>query len=262
MKGINLFSRLIITITITLFFCAFVSAQTTSDDSKAKQEAERTWDALVKIKGGREKLHSISSVLFTLYLKNNKSLGPAWQVLHVLPDKAWQTGYHVDGTLITSRCIGSTEEWANPNGTGDSYNEGHPEDGFALKRIIYLLETKYDKPVPIAVVRRKVGKVTYDVLQASFRDWRLDFFFEPEAMLITQVIRYTKGMKPGETYTFYDYAEIDGIKMPQRESLTFLGEKSDKTWPIGINFNVDYDPNLFKGPLKSAPLDGWKRKSQ
>jgi hypothetical protein len=226
-----------------------LSAQTTD-----KQKAEKAWEALIKEKGGRARLHGIDTFMFAFVEKEK----PTYLSLHVPPSRLWNFLYHLDGTPRTYRSDSSRplQEWANPDGTGDFLKED-ASPRFGLERVIYLLETRFEKPTLLRVSRKRIGKATYDVLETSLGDERIDFYFEPEAMLVMRVVLFYADARVFRTYVFSDYTEIDGIKMPQWQG----NEERSKIYGLRFAFNVDYDPVIFTEPLKVTTIDGWKRKS-
>ncbi len=232
------------------FMAGSVACQTKTQTDR--ERAEKTWEALVKEKGGRARLHRITTILTTLVGKKPEEVR-----LDVPPTKLWKYGYSLVGVPSVYRSDSSIPlgEYANPDGTINSYKN---DDAFwlSLQRVIYLLETRFEKPVPLRVVRQRIGKITYDVLETSFGDQRVDFYFEPEEMLVSRVVRFNTSLKVSRTYVFSDYTEIDGIKMPQWQG----DEKHSKIYGLRFAFNVDYDPAIFTGPLKVTTIDGWKRK--
>lgn len=123
---------------------------------------ESLGSALVKAKGGRERLRRIDTLLFTFVDKK----GPTLVRLHVPPTRVWDILYRLDGTPRAYRSDSSIplQEWANPDGTGDS-SKKDPANWHSLERVIYLLETRYEKPTPQRVTQQRVGKTTYDILK-------------------------------------------------------------------------------------------------
>src|SRR5438445_10895191 len=51
-----------------------------------KREAEKVWEALIRAKGGREKLHSITNMLYSRSDDGNRTQ------LYVFPDSKWDYG--------------------------------------------------------------------------------------------------------------------------------------------------------------------------
>jgi hypothetical protein len=108
------------------------------------------------------------------------------------------------------------------------------------------------------------GKKKLDVIETIFENKRLDFIYEPEEMLVMEVKFYDGKLGWWRSYSFSDYTEINGIKMPRtwgiKQGFHMEREKFNNNKPIKFTFNVDYDPELLTRPLKATTADAWKRK--
>jgi hypothetical protein len=140
----------------------------------------------------------------------------------------------------------------------------YPRQWMSLERILYLLETKWDKPELIRVRRIQEDKVSMDVIEALVGTIRIDFHFEPEEMLVRRVDRYDKEGIVRQSYSFSDYRDVNGIKMPmkvgQKSCYCDLSKEKYSFESISYSFNVDYDPNIFTRPIKATSADAWKPK--
>ena len=248
---------------VVMLICVFgifdtngVRAQRENTKTTESREAEKAWESLIRMKGGRNRLQNISN--FLTYLQPG---GPVLSQLEVLPNKTWTFIFDFGGNPYLYRGDTSKpiEEWANRDGVTRS-EKGDPTDFLSRERVVYLLETKYDKPTPVRISRLKGGRKSYDVLETILRDNRIDFYYDQEEMLVSKIVIYQPSGKVLMTYQFANYTDIGGIKMPQRE---YLGSEdvSIKHYDgIGFAFNVDYDPELFTRPLIATTSDAWKRK--
>lgn len=102
-----------------------------------------------------------------------------------------------------------------------------------------------------------------DVLETIVGKRRMDFVFEPEELLVSEVRFYYEG-SVWRKFRLSDYTEINGIKMPKKiaEGVEYWDHFNGLKYPedIKIMLNVDYDPELFTHPTKATTADAWRRK--
>ena len=236
--------------------CAYVAAQENKSIT-VNLDARKAWDALIKTKGGREKLYSINNVL-TETLNSTH--------LDIFPNSYWDFGYYPVVNTPGVRLWDGTKSlasYADPTGVTSTYNEPR-KNWIAFNRVPFVLETKYNKPEPIRVTQMKQGTKRFEVIETLFDGERLDFIYEDEEMLVLEVKFYDEKLGWWKGYSFSDYTEVNGIKMPQTLGLKSganLEKVAYRNVPVKFFFNVDYDPELFTRPLKATTADAWKRKS-
>lgn len=260
MKKINLNKTVRFVALLFALYClsGIVVPQEKPPSANEKREAEKAWEALVKTKGGREKLHSITNML----TETETLTG-----LDILPNLYWQFHYRVDGKPFVSILDIKNDEY-------DSYYAG--ENGVLdikhlpfssarlFYRVAYLLETKYDKPEPLRINLIKKGRKTFDVIETIVYGKRLDFIYDPEELLVSQINFYDEKGANSEAFLLSDYTQINGIQMPR--TWGYLSNYKQSTWKtskserIRFSFNVDYNPKLFKRPLRAGSKDDWKPK--
>lgn len=250
-----------------VFYLAFgISASTLAQNDavklNAKSEAQKAWAELVREKGGEEKLHSISSFAVFRYGIAKDPNALAMSELHVLPDKICTSGYDFSGNMYVSVIDNSRRVFriANSKGIYKEDTNYQVPAGFGLERVIYLLETKYDRPQPVRVTRQKLKGRSFDVLEVNFEGTKIEYFYEPEEMLVRKIVVYAEKGFPIHIYEFFEYAIIDGLKMPQSE-LSYVARFPDNVKSqISFQFNVDYDPDIFtRINLKARTVEAWKR---
>lgn len=234
----------------------FVTAQERISITAEKLEVEKAWEALIKTKGGREKLHSVTNML-TKFSDVTR--------LDIFPDKYWDFSY----TLVTyapTVCLWDggrlAKQCADANGI-TSADDKPFKNWTTYNRLPFILETRWDKPELRRVTQIRKGNKRLDVIEAIVEGERVDFIYEPEEMLVLEVRFYHGSLGWWMGYSLSNYTEINGIKMPQMWGLKEgknLENKSFHTMPIQFSFNVDYDPELFTRPLKATTPDAWKPK--
>lgn len=255
-----------------------VAAQSTTAQTqtgKEQREAERLWEQMVKVKGGRERLHAITNTLFTLGDKP-KDIGVK---LSVYPTKQWfwRTGPPVpDFVAVSMVNLDLDVSLGARSGGLPNADEVTEETRRNIRQEMlqeacaYLLETKWLQPKPLRITRQRVSGKLMDVLETRVRDVesgldeRMDFYIEPESLLAHRVVLFYKG-KPNSYYCFADYAMTDGISMPrQAGSQVYRPELWNKPRLCGLSslsarFNVEYDPHIFERPPSvEAGADAWR----
>lgn len=252
--------RTIIAMAVALSICSClcieIRAQANDKETRERVEAQKAWDALVRVKGGREKLESINSILYTFTPQK-----PDLVRLQVLPYKVWEfeLGWKLEPLAYMSDASKPIEYWADESGVNATDNND-PTNQFSYERVIYLLETRWEKPDVVRVSRQKIRRKIYDVVETTFRGKRIDFFYEAEEMLVTRVVSYRQDGSVSDTYLFSDYSDAGGVKMP-RKKISYINTAVDNDVDeIAFRFNVDYDPDLFTRPLRATGPDAWQRK--
>lgn len=140
--------------------------------------------------------------------------------------------------------------------------DNYPWDGTLRRELMFLLETKWDRPTIVGVSRRREGKQIFDVIEGKVGALKIEFGYEPEEMQVRRVYLYVDNALY-RVFALDGYRSIDGIQMPsymgELSAEDYLKKKFDSA-PISFQFNVDYDPKIFQRPLKSTTPDAWKRK--
>lgn len=237
-------------------------AQVKPPSADERREAEKTWEALIKTKGGREKLHSITSML-TDRSKSDIQLD-------IFPHFIWHLTYLANGRSLVSIADMSKNlrYYANENGVG-GVNGGSFVSAYSYHRLVFLMETKWDKPEPVRVTRIQRGRKAFDVIETRTYGRRIDFIFDPEELLVWEAVLYDEKNTAHTSFLLSDYSLINGIQMPRtwkrlttfkHDDPSIWNDREPKLRPIRFAFNVDYDPQLFKRPLRAGSRDDWKAK--
>jgi len=264
---------------VCVFFAGAVRGQESSETVQSKKErieAERVWEQMVKVRGGRDKLHSISNILLTkginadsvqieLYVYPNRYW--EWSRNKALRDSLWITMANLDTgvfvvveheTLVANRHKLSEAERTN-------YRES-----YLIAACRFLLETKWLRPTPIRVTRKKLGKEQVDVVETRFttlseyKNWRVDFYIDPESLVVKGVENYGDDEIAGRYTSFQGYTTVEGIDVPQKFGVSLSIKDFSKIYysSLSFRFNVDYDKRLFEtSPSMNAGPDAWKSKN-
>ena len=248
--------KLVMAILICGLLVGDAISQSDNATSVEQREAKRAWESLIKTKGGRERLNSISSMLTQF---------DSLTRLEVFPNSRWQFAHWLDGR--PSLQIYSGEDKLRVlAGTAGLEEIAHEDCGDDCWRnqIPYLLETKWYKPTPLRVTSEKFDKKTSDVIEVQMGGQQLAFVFEPEEMLVKEVRFFADG-KVWQKFRLGNYVEIDGIEMPTLWSIGDIGDRFvdlNRMMPITFQFDVDYNPKIFGPPFIATTPDAWKRKPQ
>ena len=237
-------------------FAVVARAQQYTSTPEEKLQAGKAWDALVSAKGGKSKLHSLTNFLMSF---------DDYSRLNVFPGYSWESYYFpvVDDPGAHVINWEKTTEYYSRSNAAAIAKKMTSRSWIAYEVIPFLLETKWDKPELLRVSQIKKGKRKFDVIETTVEGKRLDFVFEPEEMLVTEVRFYDEKGEWSHSHAMADYVDINGIKMPRHWAKLFEDDvKNEKIDYITVSFafNVDYDPELFTRPLIATTPDAWKRK--
>lgn len=252
-----------------LFLNAQVETKNNSQIERDRIEAERLWEELIKAKGGREKLYSVSNML------RSKSDGQI--ELFVYPDRHWEwdRGHIVYNYLWLTMANMEKGIFAvvSQNGLNkiekdlDERGRANYREGFLMDGCIFFLESRWLRPTPVKVAREAINKKQFDVVKTRFpdllvyKDWGLDFFIEPESREVRFVRQFSVPNHEGMIWKFDNYTSINGIQMPQNVN-AFLSPKeirNTKCCNFTYDFNVQYNSSIFeKIPTEAEGRDAWR----
>ena len=134
--------------------------------------------------------------------------------------------------------------------------------------VIYLMETRWVRPVPIRTRIERTGFKQVDVIETKVGNLRVDFYLDRKTRLPIKLItddyngisEFTQRM--GLTVWLDDYATIDGIKMPgrvAREPKVPTHMLRRDTEYARYKFNVAYEETIFDHPVsKKVKSSDWQ----
>ena len=252
-------------------------APETRNAEKDRIEAERLWEQMVKVKGGRERLYSISNMMLT---KGNK-VDDVQMQLYVYPNKYWEwnKGIAFHNTLWIKMAnldlgvffVADHSDLLKYEKDLSAIGRADYREGYLMEACAFLLETKWLKPTPNRVRQQIVGKQKLDVIETDFttlekyRNWRLDFYIDPESLVVQGVEHYGDDGKSYSFYSFGRYTTVDGIQVPLEYVDVYRVSELNKAslTPLTFQFNVDYDQKVFERPPSAeAGPDAWKPKAK
>ena len=274
------------------FICAastVARADTPPDDSN-RQRAQMLWEEAIRAKGGRERLHSINSFVisstidaflidpgFGSYTKAGHTDSEA-ERLYAMPGKAWLYEYtpsfsvSLEATVINverNLCL-VTLAPIGPARSVPGLSECVPTiwpERLIQDPVLYLMETKWVRPVPVRTRTEGKGKKQQDVIETVVGELHVDFYLDRKTKLPVKLITQEYHGDPRMPrrmdlmVTLEDYVEVDGIQMPRRvirEPLLTQVQRRD-TERAKYRFNVTYDEEIFNHPVsRKAKLKDWE----
>ena len=273
-------------ISLILMFLILVTSVrgqlSTSLKDSTQRDAERVWELAVQAQGGREKLLTMRNLvisstgnfrlgLFKKYTNQDESL-------YVFPNKMWAwEDYRPSAFGLTMRMY----NWE----TGEKYvfspspkiapselieklkpieqidiNGLKDKNGNVVwtKFVIYLLESKWWKPIPETISVGQINGKKVDIIQTTVDGKKVDFFLSQENHLPVRISfhNFNEIMRITEINSIdvSDYVEIAGLKMPAKMK-DIDGNKVSLTY----QFNVEYNESIFQTPPPfNAGLEAWK----
>lgn len=238
-------------------------------ESNSAGKARLLWEQAIAAKGGRARLHQVTSFLNIWgnpqrydWKRRKGGLG---ETLYVLPDRYWSWSDHparIFSPISPSVEVydGSRTVYMSQFGTSrkPTVEEGRVhfgaearEDFLAWGPLSFLLETRWLKPVPVssgkAVLNDKWVDVVETVVETEPGIYKATYFLDTKSHLPLEVdiVRHNRDGSAHHVCTIWmgDYSTVDGLAMPRKLN-NFDGRR---LWgPITFRFNVDYDERIFQ----------------
>jgi hypothetical protein len=262
-------------LTINFAFSQVPTGLVRSD--KMKIDAERFWEQIVEARGGRRKLHSITNAMIT----KGSHADDIQRQFYVYPDRYWEWNkatkfYNLLFVKMANLDAGifqvaSHDGLATNRPNLAQLQRANYREGYLMETCSFLLETRWLKPTPIRTTSRNVDKIRYDVIETRFpslqkyTNWGLNFYVDPESLSVVGVEKVDEKGEAWQYYSFKDYADVNGIKVPRQYAVvrSIQDLKKAAYGPVTFRFNIDYDKTLFERPPSAeAGPDAWKPKTK
>lgn len=238
-------------------------------------EAQTIWEKVLDAKGGKERLHSVQSVLRSTRVPSrvrSRSFDRQIEELFVLPSQYWSwaderpTLYGINSFTLDFETRRRYFIWDTDSAPRISVADPKVEGWrFDLMQAVELLETRWMRLTPVRTWSEKAGKTTSLLVQCKFQTpngWATATFtldsktFLPVRATVTRPLSLDALAK--HEFEFLDYVDVIGIKMPTLIHYVDTALKYDQK--LRYQFNVDYNPVLFeRGPRIEDGLEGWRR---
>lgn len=274
----------IITITFALTGLLFLNAYSAAQSTNVAQ-ANEFWNKAIEAKGGRDRLHSVKSLLVESSSKNHNDepdfqridttevfLPPSrfWSCIDQRPgfplvilqyDFQKEVGHEFDEkSLKTFSPRSTTPEKLRINSIeldGSRFNN-FAKENFIEKQLIYLMETESLRPKISGWRREKVGKTSSVVVEASFGREQFEYFLDPNTYLpikvriLTWINELSKSSE--EEFFFSDYVKINGIHFPRSVS-----KGVGSAIRVKFEVNTKINKKLFDTlPSSTTGPESWK----
>jgi hypothetical protein len=252
---------------LCLFVILLLSGSTFNIQSRPSEDlrkANELWEQAIAAKGGREQLYKVESLVVSYQDTVRNFLGIAVhrgvvERLYVFPGKSW--GWD-DGLPPPFRL---TVGWLDLERNRHchvyksaavhvcrSANQGvsRPAEGINQVQYLYLMETRWVKPIPVSVTKGEIGFKKVDVLHTRFEDKLIDYFLDRKTHLPARVaVFYSSGDRPTFKFDFSEYQPVNGLQMPGKQ------EKGR----ISLQINPPYDNDIFTRPpsIEAGP-EAWQ----
>ncbi len=269
-------------LTAAVLLTVGASAQGSNADRK---RAEALWEEAIRAKGGRERLHAVENLLISSSVDVRAKRGSAiteTERLYVMPGRAWifklTPDYDVslEATVINpDRSLCSVTMY--PVGNSGSVPglslclPTTPLEYLVQDPVIYLMETRWVKPVPVRARTEGEGGKRIDVVETLVGRTRVDFYLHRKTRLPFKLVTdQFDGVpqltdKMGLTVYLEKYEAVDGIQMPRRVTRqptvmeSTVEEFRHDIESARYKFNVSYDEKIFEQPVpKNVKRGDWK----
>jgi hypothetical protein len=274
---------------IALVLATGVATQVMAQNRDAdKDRAVALWEKAILAKGGRERLHAVENLLISS--AKHVHIPGAYGVvrttdteserLYVMPEKAWiyeltpQFDVSLEAKLINFEQNFCAVTLAPARGGVPGLSHCLPTTPFEYlvqHPVIYLMETKWVRPVPLSVRVERQGLSQVEVIETQIGKIRADFYLDRKTKLPNKIITprlpglwELLGPTSLITIELDHYKSIDGILMPQR--VTEITERADTIErrldieDASYSFNVSYNPEIFHDPIPpKVKRKDWKQ---
>ena len=204
-------------------------------------EPQEVWEQAVKAKGGRDRLRSVHSLAVYMKPAEVNLAGPPTNWLCVFPDRYFEFEARSIGSQHAMVVDGAAGRVAM-DATGIPRNArplpAAEHDRLALNQVVFLLESAWLQPRPVAV-RRNVLTV-----EAAGRTYEL--FLDSASLPERIVSPPVPGQKPKIQYEYklQRYRDFQGVMLPAR--IVRITRLQEGTWDVDYEIDAKYNPKLFE----------------
>jgi hypothetical protein len=217
-------------------------------------DPQELWNAVLNAKGGSERLRSVHTLAVYMRPAPIRLAGPPANWLFVLPQRYFEWN-GMPGEQL-SMVVDATADRVAIDATGMPRKtrqlSPHDREQLTLNQLVFLLETAWLQPTPVAVKHRVL------IVQAGGRTFELSLnksdlpekIYSPPNTGPEEPVKYS--------YHLERYADFRGIMLPTR--VTQIMRTREWTWDVDYEIDAKYNPKLFERmpDLADGP-EPWRR---
>jgi len=256
------------TFTLVLFLNFFLLVSSVAGEAQESQndlQAKQLWEQAIAAKGGRAQLYRVNSLVMSYQETVRNFTGIVVhrglvERLYVFPNKVWgwEDGlpppFHVSvGWLNVERNLRCTMYAGASAPVCGQAKQGvsSADEGINQAQYLYLMETRWVKPIPLSVTNGSIGLKKVDVLHTRFENKKVDYFLDRKTHLPLRVaVFYNDSERATLTIDLSDYVIVSGIQMPSKQ----------KRGRVSFQINAPYDDSLFsRPPSVDAGPKAWRQ---
>lgn len=264
---------------VILTAAVLTKAQEPSVDPN-RVRAQQLWEEAIQAKGGRERLHSIKNFFVSSTINVESQRGESYhevERLYAFPGRAWIFEYTAEFDVSVEATVINVEQKLCMRTLAPAVGGVPPlsrclpttfVENVVQNSTIYLMETRWFRPVPLRTREARTGLKRVDVVETVVADLRVDFYLDRKTKLPIKIVT-DRFLGPKEATTsmgltvYLDgYKTVDGIKMPRsvvREPNFFIERIRRDLEFASYKFNVDHDETIFDHPASQKVKAGdWK----
>ena len=237
-----------------LSVCASAPGARAGSRGDTRAEAERLWELAVAAKGGRERLHSVESLLVTRGSRKHPLID-----LYAFPGKYWRWDESPEPLGLAVQMMNAERRDAYLTYPNDPKSPRKLGDEFLRAcqffvteaQLYFLLETRWFRPVPVEAFEGEARGRRADVVRVVVGDRQADYFLDRKTHLPLKVAYPTSAKH--RYFQAKDYVDVGGLMLPSKVS--YGGGYSDYSYAV----NPEYDARLFeRPPTVEAGRDAWR----
>jgi hypothetical protein len=260
-----------------LFFLVFTRSSTEAQADKRqndKPDSERAkaqvlWEATIKAKGGREKLHRINAIYVISEAGNQR-----YHQLLALPDCEFMYLYFKprESTILNIYNGKRGINWWQPGSASASIKYAKDSDveyDFPIKasQIVYLLSTLWLEPKPVQVRKERIGLKRIDVIETDWSGWRIDYFIDSQSQLPIKIAYGSSTKRNAQAMNreieLGEYREVTGVMLPHKLRVSHTTNSSKWEERLRFEINPEYDEQIFENaPTPKMGPEAWRPKPQ
>jgi hypothetical protein len=240
------------------------ASQGPTADTRA--DARATWEAAIRAKGGRERLHAVRNFVTMSREEFPRSPRPDvithayYEYLYILPNRLWQYEDYRPGKMGENGLALDMDQHRVLNQRDRTSAQGLFDDlvyRFRNGQFIYLMETAYVQPEPVALRTARLDRRDIDIIETRLNADRVEFSLDRQSHLPARIAIAEQKLHLGRVWRLSDYKLIDGIQMPAN---VHLGDDGRDREAIDYRFNVEYDESIFRSESVRFEKNGWMKR--